>query len=196
MERLFLAAAAAVLLLASCSNPAAYYSVWNGNNYYASGDYQKANTSYLKALESEQYSGYVHYNIGNVYYSLGEAAAADEEWEKAVFSSSDELLFRTLFNRGVLEFETSRYETAFNLFREALEINPSSISAKINLEYSFRRMNANSNPSAGSAAGAREGAGELPDEIHRVLEFIKRKDAGLWSVREDESELRDGEKDW
>ena len=184
------------LFISSCSNPAAYYTVWSGNNSFAGGDYQEANTAYLKALQGEVYSSYVNYNLGNVYYALGEGDAAAAAWEKAVFTESRELMFRTVYNRGVLEFETGNYEEAFGSFRDALELKPESLDAKINLEYSLRRMNADADSSQGSASGAGDSGDDSgSDDIKRVLEFIKRKDAGLWSVR-DEADTGGGELDW
>ncbi|MBI9107969.1 MAG: tetratricopeptide repeat protein [Spirochaetales bacterium] len=197
MEKFLLAVTTVLILfLSSCSNPAVYYSVWRGNNAFAGGDYQAANTAYLKALESKVHSPYVNYNLANVYYALGEGDAAAAEWEKAVFTSSRELMFRTVYNRGLLEFETGNYEDAFGSFRDALELKSDNMDAKINLEYSLRRMNANVDVTESSAAGAQKSDNEgTSDEIKRILEFIKRKDAGLWSVRE-ENVITTGEKDW
>jgi tetratricopeptide (TPR) repeat protein len=197
MEKFLLAAAAVCMLIfTSCSNPTVYYSVWRGNNSFAGGDYQAANTSYLKVLDNEDHSAYVSYNLANVYYALGEGDAAAAEWEKAVFANNRELKFRTMYNRGVLEFETGNYDDAFSSFKEALKIAPDDRNAKINLEYSLRRMNANVDVSESSAAGAGESdSDEVSDEIKRILEFIKRKDAGLWSVREEDN-ITTGERDW
>jgi tetratricopeptide (TPR) repeat protein len=170
--------------------------VWRGNNSFAGGDYQTATTEYLNSLKYEVHPAYVSYDLGNVYYALGEAEAAVEEWKNAAFSDNAELIYRTMYNRGVLEFESGRYEEAFKLFRRALEINPESISAKINLEYSLRRMNASANAVEGSAAGAEvSDKNEISDEIKRVLEFIKQKDASNWTVNEEENVITD-EKDW
>jgi tetratricopeptide (TPR) repeat protein len=197
VEKIFLTAGfLSILFLSSCSNPDVYYSVWSGNNSYAGGNYQKANTLYLRALEEDFYAEYISYNLANVYYALGEAEAAYAEWEKAVFTQSKELLFRTLYNRGILEFETGNYQKAFESFKKALELNPDSYNAKINLEYSLRRMNAGSDASASAAAGAETSeTTEISEEIQRILEFIKKKDTIIWSAGE-EGNVGLGEKDW
>ncbi len=188
--------AAVVILLSSCSNPAAYYEVWSGNNSFVGGDYQEANTKYLNASKSGVYSDYISYNLANVYYALGEGGAASEEWKKAAFSGNRNLLFRTMYNRGVYEFESGNYNSAFELFRKSLEINPDSLNAKINLEYSLRRMTASNNAQQGSASGADiKETDEVSDEIMRVLEFIKQKDATVWEVNRNENVVT-GEKDW
>lgn len=197
MEKIFLILSAVIVfLLSSCSHPAAYYTVWSGNNSFAGGDYQSANIEYLNSLKFDVQAAYVNYNLANVYYALGEGEAAAEEWKKASFTGSSELLYRTMYNRGIFEFESGSYDAAFNSFRKALEINPDSINAKINLEYSLRRMNTSSNAVEGSAAGAGiSDDKEISDEIKRVLEFIKQKDAGIWTANEEEDVVTD-ERDW
>ena len=197
MEKILLAIISAlVVLTASCSNPSVYYSVWRGNNSFAAGDYQTANTEYLESLGKEVYTDYISYNLGNVYYALGEGEAAADEWKNASFSRSAELLFRTMYNKGVLEFESGQYQDAFESFKKALEINSESSEAKINLEYSLRRMNASANAAEGSAAGAENTeSDEVPDEIQRVLEFIKQKDASEWKSSSEDN-VQTGENDW
>ncbi|HAK44464.1 MAG TPA: hypothetical protein DCO79_00870 [Spirochaeta sp.] len=195
-KKVLITAIALTVLLSSCSNPGVFFSVWRGNNAFAGGDYQTANTEYLASLDKEIFEDYISYNLANVYYALGEGEAASEEWKKAAFTGNLELMFRIMYNRGLYEFQSGNYETAFNSFRKALEINPESYDAKINLEYSLRRMNAGANSTEGSAAGAQDsGNGEISGEIMRVLEFIKQKDAGLWTANEEKSMSTEG-RDW
>ena len=195
-KRVLILLAVITALFTSCSNPGVYFSVWKGNNAFVSGDYQTANTEYLSSLEKEFFEDYISYNLANVYYALGEGEAASEEWKQAAFSGDPDLLFRTMYNRGVYEFESGNYETAFELFRKALEINSGSFDAKINLEYSLRRMNSGANSSESSAAGAQDsGKKEIPDEVMRVLEFIRQKDAGLWTANEEKNVVTGGN-DW
>ncbi len=197
MEKIFLTIiASSVILIASCSNPSAYLSVWVGNNSFVSGDYQTANTEYLEAMKKNVHTDYISYNLANVYYALGEGEAAAGEWKNAAFSGNPELLFRTMYNKGVLDFETGKYQDAFESFKKALQIKPESMNAKINLEYSLRRMNAGSNAVEGSAAGAQASEKkEVPDEIQRILEFIRKKDAGIWRANGEEN-IETTENDW
>ncbi|MDC7127062.1 MAG: tetratricopeptide repeat protein, partial [Spirochaetales bacterium] len=185
-----------VIILTSCSNPGVYFSVWNGNNAFDRGDYQAANTKYLRALKNDVHTPFVNYNLANVYYALGEAEAAADEWQKSAITKNHELLFRTLYNRGVLEFERGQYQQAFHSFRKALEVQPDSLAAKINIEYSLRRMNASQNPAQKSAAGADVTDDDgLSDEVARVLEFVKQKDSGMWQASEEGSAQTDA-RDW
>ena len=185
-----------VLLVSGCADPGVFYSVWNGNNDFARGDYQSANIAYLRALQGGVYSDYISYNLATVYYALGEAPAAMAEWENSSRSLDDDVLFRTVYNRGVLNFELGRYTEAFEDFKNALIINPGDMDAKINLEYSLRRMSANNNPVESSASSATNSdSGETSDEIRRVLQFIKRKDSSTWQPVE-EQEVEKGVRDW
>lgn len=195
-KRLLISITALTILLSSCSNPAVYYSVWQGNNLYAGGEYQDATTAYLSALDKNVFSDYISYDLANVYYALGEADAASSEWERAALTNDNELLFRTLYNRGVLEFESGRYQQAFDLFKNALKIQPANRNAKINLEYSLNRINSSANTAESSAAGAQVADDEgIPNEIQRVLEFVRKKEAVSWEPNEDSSSVT-SENDW
>ena len=197
MEKIFLTLTAVfILTVSSCSNPSSYYSVWRGNNLFTGGDYQTANTSYLNALNKNVYTDYISYNLANVYYALGEGEAASAEWEKAARSKDDELLFRTMYNKGVLEYESGLYQEAFDSFKHALEIQPGNTNAKINLEYSLSRINSGANAAEASAAGAQVTDEKIvSDEIQRVLEFVKQKEAEAWKSNEDQG-TASAENDW
>ncbi len=196
MEKILLVLAAALLFFSSCSNPTVYYSVWKGNNAFVAGDYQSANTEYLGALDKGTHVDYISYNLANVYYALGEGEAALDEWKTASFTGDPELLFRTMYNKGVLEFERGRYEDAFSSFKKALEINSESRNAKINLEYSLRRMKASANAAEAASSGAEASKkNEIPDKIQRVLQFIKQKDASSWKASTEEN-IQTGVNDW
>ena len=57
-------------------------------------------------------------------------------------------------------------------------------------------MTASNNAQQGSASGADiKETDEVSDEIMRVLEFIKQKDATVWEVNRNENVVT-GEKDW
>jgi tetratricopeptide (TPR) repeat protein len=195
-KRLLIIIAVLIVSVSSCSNPAVYYSVWQGNNLYASGEYQDATNSYLSALDKGVFSDYISYDLANVYYSLGEASAALKEWEKAALTRDNDLLFRTMYNKGVLEFESGRYQEAFELFKKALKIQPGNRNAKINLEYSLNRINSSANTAESSAAGAEvTEKKEITNEIQRVLDFIRKKESGSWKPNEEEGSLAP-ENDW
>ena len=142
MEKYFLTGVILVFLLiiSSCSNSQVYIDVIEGNYAFSRGEYQEANLAYLNVKEVDPYSEYISYNLGNVYYALGEIDSAFEEWRSIDDKAKTEITVRGLFNTGVLLFELSRYEEAYKTFRDVLELEPSHINAKINLEYCIQKM--------------------------------------------------------
>ncbi len=175
MEKRFLITAVVILSLVSCSDPGIYVDVFSGNYAYSRGEYQDANLLYIKAAEKGTYPDFVVYNLGNVYYSLGEAAPALEKWEVSSRSGNDEVAFASLYNRGVLLFELSRYEEAFASFKSALQLKPSDIDTKIDLEYCLLKMNLRSD-SVKNVSEVKENPSEdaKKADAMRVLDFVKR----------------------
>ena len=173
------AGAVSAAFLMSCVRPAPYIHVVRGNNAFSRGEYQKANIEYIKALEAGVRPSWISYDIANVYYALGEAEAAQVEWQAARGGESTDLLFRTLFNEAVLAFELGQYEKAYSGFRTALELDPKDIDAKINLELSLEKMDAKPRDETPRVleveqSDVREG------EVERILDYLRRKEEQLW----------------
>ena len=56
----------------------------DANEYYKSGDFDKAINTYQKIIEEDgEYEG-VYFNLGNAYWRTGEVGKARLYWEKAV----------------------------------------------------------------------------------------------------------------
>ena len=176
-----LGAALFLLLLSSCDNPGAYVEVLQGNYAYTRGEYEEANLHYLQALEYETHSQVISYNLGNVYYALGENTAALDEWEKAAKTDIPGLLSKVEFNKGVLYYELSRYEHAYQAFKNSLRLDPGDKSAKINLEYSLRKLNAVA--SSGTEVETAETAADASVDVERMMDYIRRKEQELLEER-------------
>jgi hypothetical protein len=56
---------------------------YNGNRFYAEGQYEQALQEYGKIIESGVESGELHYNIGNVFFKLNRLGEAVLHYEKA-----------------------------------------------------------------------------------------------------------------
>ena len=200
MERtlLILAAFGALCIgLTSCSNSEPHISVFLGNQDYIKGEFQSSTIHYLKSLSQNQgkFDQWIHYNLGNVYFALGEREGAEEQWLHAVESESAALRFSTLFNLGVYYYEEGRYEEAYGSFKQALEIDPDQVEAKKNLELSLENMESQDNLPEREEVTQKERP--LPDEDYteRVLDYVKRKEEQRWySVEEkpaDDQQLND-----
>ena len=167
------------LAASSCSNSAPMARVLAGNLAHGRGQYQKAILHYLNAQKHPgSAEDALHYNLGSVYYALGEGEAALRAWAQAENSTGDlETLFRVAFNRGVLYYQWGRFEEAYRSFRRALVLKPSDIDTKINLEDSLSRIRTELS-APGSAAPS---AADSDEGARRLLDYVRRKETGDWS---------------
>jgi len=164
-----------IFLFTSCEEAAAAYRVAQGNYSYARGAYQKANLNYFMAEEKNAEPEIIEYNLGTVFYALGEADSARELWQGVDPGENPELAFRLIYNRGILQYREGAYHDAYASFKKALQLNPSSVEAKVNLEHSFAKMNARESGTPEAVPGVPSvSAGS--EEIQRVLEFIRRNE--------------------
>ena len=158
-----------------------------GNYDFINGRYQSATVEYLGILEkSSREREVVHYNLGNVFYALGETAAADDEWTLALEGSGPDLRFRTLFNHGNLYYELSQYEQAYESFRQALVLNPDSRDAKRNLELALQKLGSQKTAAVETTESrAAERTSSSDEEVDRILNYIKRKEESRWVSQKD-----------
>ncbi len=194
----FLLLVAAVLLpaiLGGCGNGVVYVDAVRGNYAHQQGRYQDATVNYLRALEQGIFTEGFSYNLGNVYHALGEPDAALAMWERAASAEDPEIRFRFRFNRGNLYYELGRYRDAYNEFRKALEIDSTSVEAKINLELSLLKIQAYG-VSAESVPEERPQADRQESrETERMLEYVRRKEGQRWSASQPQADSADVE-DW
>lgn len=183
------------LLATGCAPVAGHFSILRGNYYYSRGEYQSAIVDYLTHLEDEEMEPYVSYNLGNVYQALGEGSAALRMWSGAEEAEEEELRYRVLFNRGVFHFERGEYEEAFEEFKEALRVNNARVEAKINLELTLLRLNAEEQLSPRGGGEGDSGGEEVGREALRVLEFVRRKEQQRWEANST-GETRAYQRDW
>ncbi len=162
------------ILTVSCRNPGMYVRVFSGNYAYSRGDYQDANLMYINAGTAGKYEDYISYNLGNVYYALGESSSALKKWDISMRSLSKEVEFSSFYNRGVLLFELSRYEEAYDSFKRALELDSADINAKIDLEYCLLKMSTGSTGSSKAAVVKNTIKKDKKDDAMRILDFVKR----------------------
>ena len=184
-----------IILLSSCNNTTAYLDVIEGNYAFSRGEYQDANLNYLRVRGIKIYKDYISYNLGNVYYALGEIDSAFEEWGSVDEGLVNELTIRSLFNTGVLLFELSRYEEASKIFRNILEINSFNVKAKINLEHCIQKINFTSENKI-DYQGSSSGSVKKTDDVSRVLDFVKRRETHIWKSSNESNQNNSTLKDW
>ena len=206
------------ILVTGCGGSGAVLDVIRGNLSYSRGDYQNALVHYMVALEDKPSDSWTRFNIGNVYYALGEHEAALEMWHDArseAETTNDtgnwelSLIYATSYNRGVLLFQQGSYEAAYDEFRYALTVNGRSTDAKANLEIALGKLQAAQAASAGqtaeSGAGTAGGGSSAPlddqtgdgpgEQTLRILEYVRRKETQQWFANR-EIESHDQPQDW
>lgn len=176
----------------SCNALEPGVSVLVGNYSYQVGEFQEATIHYLKGLDRQKYKEWIYYNMGNVYFSLGESRAAFAVWENVESTEDMNLRYRLNFNKGVLYYQLGKYNESYIMFKEALKANPSSVDTKINLELSLGKLSAPSVDKLDSSGNTQDIVN--PAETQRMLEYIKRKEGELWFSTDQEPDLN--QQDW
>jgi len=205
----------AIALLVGCGGYGSIVEVIRGNIAYSRGDYQSALVHYMVAVEDAPSDAWTRFNIGNVYYALGEHEAALEIWSdarSAVEENDDagatelSLIYATSYNRGVLLYQQGNFTAAYDELRYALSVNSRSVDAKANLELALRKLQAANAASANAGAdetpGASGGVSPTPpgdegpgEQTLRILEYVRRKEAQQWFANRD-IESQDHPQDW
>jgi tetratricopeptide (TPR) repeat protein len=136
----------------------------------------------------------VNYNLGNVFNALGETNTALSVWARITQPSSEELAYRLAFNKGYLLYQRGQYEPAFQEFRIALLMKPSSLDAKRNLEICLLKTQ-----SFGTALPARAKTADRtdPGETQRaLLEYINRLEGTRWKANNRPDSTVTSSSDW
>jgi len=172
-----------LLLLTSCHIVISYYDVLRGNYMFYLGRYQDALIYYYKVDQLKRHSSRVRYNIGNVYWALGESDVALDTWARIEHSddqTDDDILLGISFNRGLLYYEQGHFQQAYQNFIRALSIDPSHVEAKVNLELALKKLRASQQISRMEQGGAKK---QVDVTTERILSYIKRKEGVQWRAR-------------
>ena len=172
---------AAAVLLDSCSAARAYIAVARGNQAYDRGSYQQATVDYLRAAQGGAYSHWVAYDLGNVYHALGEPDGASAEWKKAEKANDLRVIVPTLFNEGILDYELGRYREAYDRFRKVLELTPSDVAAKVDLELAFSKMTTKEVPPRSGTQTEPIAVKHNQNQAKQILEIIRQKESGYFT---------------
>lgn len=172
------AALLSVLVLSGCQEIFDGSDVLLSNYSLQQGDFQKSALGYLKVLETGRHQDWVLYNLGNVYYALGESGAALEAWEGISPTTYEEIQFRLAFNRGHLHYQKGLYQEAYLQFKKALKIRPRSLVTKQNLELTLQKIQVLS--AAPTQARERLPASPAAGSGVTMLEYVKQIEGSRW----------------
>jgi tetratricopeptide (TPR) repeat protein len=168
-----------VLFLSSCTLRPAETALFRGNYAFERGEYQDATVQYLAALDSDgEAQLWVKYNLGNVYFSVGEVESAMTMWESAARTDDSDLLFAVNYNRGVACYRQGDFKRSFSLFRDALLLRPDDRDTKVNLELAQRKLQAEELlTTVGTVPGGARPAPAVSAEAGRLYDFVIQKEA-------------------
>ena len=176
-------------LLASCTAARVYVGVVRARNDYAQGDYQAANRRLIGVGDLGAFEPWIAYNLGTVYYALGEPGSAAEIWSTTSVVESSDLAFHLEYNRGVLKYEVGEFAEAYRHFRTALELDPTSVEAKANLEFAIEKLSEEKRQEESDTTA------EAGEEVDRILHYLERIERDFWESTE-RIEPRSGVRDW
>lgn len=89
---------------------------------------------YQKLLEKYPGQPLLHYNFGNLAYSIGEFQQAVEQYRDALKSEYPEAHAKIYYNLGNGLFRSRDLENSRKFYRRALELNPADEDARVNYE--------------------------------------------------------------
>ena len=102
-----------------------------GNDYQQSGQYAKAEATYLDATGLISNEASLYYNLGNAQRELGKAAEAAQQYQKAIqLNPSDADAYNNL---GNVQRELGDLAASIGSYQKALDLNPKLYHAKVHL---------------------------------------------------------------
>lgn len=140
--RLYFAFLTLVVTLIGCSDQdprlPAIVATREGNELLQKEQYNLALNKYLEAMAYNPFRGEIHLDAGLSFQGLQEAEKALQafsEAEKLAEQTQDQVLvFMARFNKGVLLGAAKRIDEALAAYQSALEVYPSSLETKTNIE--------------------------------------------------------------
>ncbi len=135
----------------------------------------------LTSYADTSISDYATYGLALSYIEQDELKAAKSRLFSIEDASSDKLRAAVWYETGVCEYLSGNYSEAAACFRRSLEIEPSHVDAKINLELSLMQAeNENANAAAFSPMQAPASESETATSENAVYSLIERKEIEQW----------------
>ena len=123
---------------------------------------------------------YSLFDLGTAYSKLEENEAAMEKYAQIGDNAPDAVRYAAYYNAGIIAHKNGRFEEATGFFRKALEIDSSSIEAKINMELSIQQTEVEVQESKAQAIPATDEKPDNPELENAVFETIKENDKKKW----------------
>lgn len=121
--------------------------VYEGNQRYVEQQYEEAQKSYRKALESNPQNIKAAFNLGNAFYRTRNWDQSLASYRNVLAGShvSREMQARTFHNTGNTLMEQKKYKEAIEEYKKSLRIDPDSYDTKYNLAYAQKMLKEDQN---------------------------------------------------
>ncbi|MDD7225775.1 MAG: VWA domain-containing protein [Prevotella sp.] len=130
------------LLVASASfaqNDRKY--ITQGNKLFRSGQFDKAEVAYRKAIEKNPRNPQAHYNLGNSLMAQKKDSAAVQSFQKSTELETSKIRKAMAFhNMGVVCQQHKMYGEAIEAYKNSLRLNPKDDATRYNLELCKRQQ--------------------------------------------------------
>lgn len=174
----------AFTMLSGCSSDTT--KILKGSYAFNQKQYSHAVSCYLDVATNAQEQGnsviynYSLFDLGTAYSKLEENEAAMEKYAQISENAPDSVRYAAFYNAGIIAHKSGHFEEATNYFRKALEIDSSSIEAKINMELSIQQAEVEVQQSKAQAIPATDEKSDNPELENAVFETIKENDKKKW----------------
>ncbi|MDC1068351.1 tetratricopeptide repeat protein [Candidatus Kapabacteria bacterium] len=113
----------------------------NGNKKFAKENYNSAIKDYGKSLELNPDNNYAKFNLGNTFYKLDSAEAAQNFYQGMISGESSDLeKSLAYYNYGNSLMKSQKFDKSIEAYKNSLKLNPSDTDAKYNLEYAKKML--------------------------------------------------------
>ncbi len=113
----------------------------DGIDLYNHEDYTSALKSFEAARLSDPENADVLYNLANTHYKLGDYKNAVKTLTAAESAFNDSAMKqKTLYNRGNAYYRMGDVDRAIKFYKKALELDPTDVDSKFNLEYARKQQ--------------------------------------------------------
>lgn len=179
-----------VFLFTGCSSDT--LKILDGSYAFNQKQYSRAVSNFLDVSKNSEEKSDVYYfslyDLGTAYSMLEEDAAAMEKFSKIDESAPDTVKFASYYNSGIIAHKNGKYAEATEYFKKALELDSTSINAKINFELSSSQSEVNQNKNENKTLPVSQNNLPPPDMEKAVFEHIKEGDQKQWKNSESAQE--------
>lgn len=181
-----------LLMLVSCGSVNSdRFTVLSGVFSWARQDWNRATGSFLKAAEAAEASGdqvlrdYAVYGLASTYLSQDENDAALVRLAEISDSATQEIGAGIWYQIGIAAYRRGKYIQAAQYFKKNLELDPTALDAKVNLELCHRSMETRESSGSGSPPGVSESR-EKSNEAEILFTMVRRKEQERWKNQQAE----------